>query len=195
MSHAQDKTSVPASTPVSGPSNAASSMTPPGTIEPAGDRASLIFRRILPHPPEKVWRALTEPGELEKWFMTSAQVEPHVGGRVELVGGPAQFRWTGSVLTWEPCRVFEYEWILAPRPEVPQGENTVVRWELEAVDGGTLLTLFHRNLTRPTALGFAPGTHAYLDRLEALLAGTILPNWTVRYGEVAGAYPSWSRRG
>ncbi|MGW4592021.1 hypothetical protein [Amycolatopsis thermoflava] len=30
--------------------------------------AALVFERHLKHPPEKVWRALTEPGELATWF-------------------------------------------------------------------------------------------------------------------------------
>ncbi|MFJ8818393.1 SRPBCC domain-containing protein [Amycolatopsis thermoflava] len=30
--------------------------------------AALVFERHLKHPPEKVWQALTEPGELATWF-------------------------------------------------------------------------------------------------------------------------------
>ena len=35
------------------------------------DTRSLVFERQLPHPPEKVWRALTENSLLEQWFMQS----------------------------------------------------------------------------------------------------------------------------
>ena len=41
-----------------------------------------------------------------------------------------------------------------------------------------------------TALGFAPGTHAYLDRLKAQLSDQPLPNWQERYKQVAPQYPS-----
>jgi hypothetical protein len=37
----------------------------------------------------------------------------------------------------------------------------------------------------PNATGFRRGTHAYLDRLEAYLAGDQPPNWSARYDEVA----------
>lgn len=185
MSDSHDNTApTSAKTPLS---------TPPGKIEPNGTQASLLFRRTLAHPPEKVWRALTRPEELEKWFMTSAKVGGGLGGRVEMLGGPAQFLWTGEILTWDPPHVFEYQWNIEPRKELPLGEKTVVRWELRAVEGGTELTMHHINLSMPTAIGFAPGTHAYLDRLEAHLSDAVLPNWTVRYGEVASAYPSWQR--
>jgi len=53
----------------------------------------------------------------------------------------------------------------------------------------------HRKLNRETALGFAPGTHAFMDRLGAQLGGPPLPNWQERYRQVAGQYPpSWASR-
>jgi hypothetical protein len=45
-------------------------------------------------------------------------------------------------------------------------------------------------LTKPTALGFAPGMHAFLDRLEAQLKGEPLPDWMLRYDAVKGYYHS-----
>ena len=45
-------------------------------------------------------------------------------------------------------------------------------------------------LTKPTALGFAPGMHAFLDRLEAYLRGDPLPDWVLRYDAVKSFYPS-----
>lgn len=60
------------------------------------------------------------------------------------------------------------------------------------MEGGTILRLRHHNLNRATALGFAPGTHAFLDRLEAHLVGAHLPSWQERYKQVAPLYPpSW----
>jgi hypothetical protein len=41
------------------------------------------------------------------------------------------------------------------------------------------------------AEGFAPGGHAFLDRLEALLGGHEIPGWNDRYAELALAYPRW----
>jgi uncharacterized protein YndB with AHSA1/START domain len=110
-----------------------------------------------------------------------------------MVSGPARMHWTGRILTWDPPRVFEYEWKIAPRDVLPNGEDTVVRWELAPEGAGTVLTLLHVKLSKPTALGFAPGTHVLLDRLEAQLAGAPLPAWQARYDDVKDLYPAWSR--
>ncbi|MEW5847508.1 MAG: SRPBCC family protein [Myxococcota bacterium] len=166
-----------------------------GKVEIQGEHASLIFQRRLKHPPEAVWAALTEAAQLEAWYAHSAKLDGRAGGAVELVVGPPKMRWTGRILTWDPPRVLEYEFRTEPREEIPQGEKeSVVRYELARSGEGTVLTLTHRKLSKGTALGFAPGTHAFLDRLAAHLDGAALPNWMQRYGEVQAAYPSWSRR-
>lgn len=167
--------------------------TPAGEVTFDGDHATLHFVRTYPHPPEAVWAALTEPEQLAAWFMTQAVIDGREGGSVRMTSGPARFEWTGRILTWQPHRVYEYEWNLAPHDDVPQGEQSVVRWELEPVEGGTRVTLTHRHLTKGTALGFAPGTHAFVDRLGAQLDAQPLPNWMQRYGEVKHAYPAWQR--
>jgi hypothetical protein len=61
----------------------------------------------------------------------------------------------------------------------------VVRYELSRDGAGTLLRFTHRGLSVPGARGFHPGTHAFLDRLAAQLAGQPLPDWQQRYREVA----------
>lgn len=38
-----------------------------------GERPVVRYTRHLPHPPEKVWRALTEPEHLEHWFPTTME--------------------------------------------------------------------------------------------------------------------------
>ncbi|HEX2243697.1 MAG TPA: hypothetical protein VHK27_10675, partial [Gammaproteobacteria bacterium] len=93
---------------------------------------------------------------------------------------------------WDPPRVFEHEWHTAPHPQLPNGEpDAVIRWELvRDADSGTILSLTFSRLTKPTALGFAPGMHAFLDRLEAQLKGEPLPDWILRYDAVKGYYHS-----
>jgi uncharacterized protein YndB with AHSA1/START domain len=164
-----------------------------GTVKIENDTASLEFRRHLPHPTHVVWQALTDPAQLRKWYMTTATIDGRLGGSVDMVAGPSRMHWTGRITVWEPTSVYEYEWSIDPTPEIPKGERTVVRWELAASEGGTLLTLTHRWLTRQTAIGFAPGTHAFLDRLEALLDQAPLPDWMARYSQVQHLYPSMER--
>ena len=169
----------------------ASSRTGRVTIE--ADRANLTFERILRHPPAAVWRALPQPQELGSWYMAKATIDGHPGSSIEMHTGPSQFHVTGRILVWDPPRTFEHEWRVAPRPELPEGEDAVIRWELEPVPEGTRLVLTHRRLTRTTALGFAPGTHALLDRLEAHLDHAPLPAFGERYQEVLGSYPPMPR--
>jgi hypothetical protein len=93
----------------------------------------------------------------------------------------------------EPPRVFEYEWKVAPVPEMPLGENAVFRYELTPRGGSTLLTVTYRRITAGTARGFLPGLHAFLDRLEAQLEGAPLPDWMTRFTELLGQYPEWTK--
>jgi len=168
---------------------------PAGQIQTQGDRATLVFERRYPHPQGAVWDAITSPAQLAQWYMAKATIEPRVGGRVEMWTGPSQFHVQGRILRWDPPRVFEHEWHVEPRAELPQGERATIRWELSPVEGGTLLRLTHQSLTKGTALGFAPGTHVLLERLDAQLAGGKMPDWMQRYGEVASLYPAWQRPG
>ena len=57
-----------------------------GTYQRHGDHIDVRFERHYPRPPEKVWRALTDPERLADWMGVS-HVEPHVGGRFETVTG------------------------------------------------------------------------------------------------------------
>jgi uncharacterized protein YndB with AHSA1/START domain len=83
---------------------------------------------------------------------------------------------TGRVLEWNPPQTYAYEWNLAAGPSHPQGETTIVRWELTPTEGGTLLVLTHRKLSRSTAEVFVRGLPVLLDRLSAQLDGTPLPD-------------------
>ena len=168
---------------------------PTGVVVIEGEKATLIFRRHLAHPPEVVWKALTDPSELSKWYITKAVIDGKEGGTIDFVAGPSRMHVTGRILTWKPPLVFEHEWKVDARPELPSGENAIVRWELRRDGEGTIIHLEHRKLSRDTALGFAPGTHAFLDRLAAQLDNLALPNWQERYQQVSNQYPpSWTSR-
>lgn len=72
--------------------------------------------------------------------------------------------------------------------------ESTIRYELARDGDGTLLKVSHRGLRANDARGYIPGEHAYLDRLEAALSSSPMPNWQARYAEVAGLYgppPSW----
>lgn len=169
--------------------------SPQGAVITSGDKATLVFRRRLEHSPEEVWKALTDPAELSRWYMTKATIDAREGGSIDFVSGPSRLHVTGRILVWKPPLVFEHEWKVEPRPELQSGEDAIIHWELYGDAGGTILHLEHRRLNAQTALGFAPGTHAFMDRLEAHLGRKPLPNWQERYQQVATQYPpSWTTK-
>jgi uncharacterized protein YndB with AHSA1/START domain len=146
----------------------------PGLLRVDDESASVTFQRILPHPIEEVWAAITDPKQLEGWSMT--KVSRHAtSGRLEmrLANGVLA---TGRVLEWDPPRIYEYEWNVEPGPVLPHGENSIVRWELSPHPDGTRLVLTHRKLSRRTAEVFARGLKTFLDRLSAQMDGTPLPD-------------------
>lgn len=156
----------------------------PGELVIDGERATLRFDRWLPHPVDTVWTAITEPAERVQWMGPTA-IDPRQGGWIDMVPADPPLpddakRMSGRITVWDPPRVFEHEW--NQRIVEPGG---LVRYELHPEGGGTRLRLIHRGLGIRNAGGFRPGTHAFLDRLAALLAGSPLPSWQQRYRQLA----------
>jgi uncharacterized protein YndB with AHSA1/START domain len=155
--------------------NTPGSVGGPGLLQVDQGKASITFRRVLRHPIQDVWAALTDPKQVELWFMVKVRRENERGGALEMEH-PNGIRATGRVLEWIPPRVYEYEWNLPPAPNNPDGEASLVRWELSPSEGGTLLVMTHRRLSRPTAEIFVRGFKVLLDRLSAQLDGAPLPD-------------------
>ena len=165
-----------------------------GTLLEKDGHATLTFRRVYRYAPERVWEAIATPEGLRGWLMcTYALLEGRVGGRVEMVSGPPGYRSTGTILAWDPPRLLEYEWNIAPVPEMPRGERAIFRYELAREGDSTHLLVTYRRITRETARGFLPGLHVFLDRLEAQLDGRTLPDWAQRFEALRASYPEWSR--
>jgi len=163
-----------------------------GTLVTSGGIALIAFERRIAHPVDAVWAALTDPGELAAWLGPGI-LEPREGGRVSIRTGPGdrpepQPTISGRVLAWDPPRVLEHEWIQ------PGLDLSVVRYELQADAGGTILRLTHRRSVAPGATGGRAGWHAYLDRLAAYLDGLPVPAWSERRAEVQAAYGEASLR-
>ncbi|MBL8611984.1 MAG: SRPBCC domain-containing protein [Myxococcales bacterium] len=164
-----------------------------GLLAADGEHATLTFHRVYPHEASRVWDAISTPEGLRDWLLCShALVEGRVGGRFEMVSGPAQYRSSGKVLAWDPPRLLEYEWNVEPVPEMPRGERAIFRWELAPEGGSTRVTVTYRRITRDTARGFLPGMHAFLERLEAQLDARALPDFLERFAALRAEYPEWS---
>jgi uncharacterized protein YndB with AHSA1/START domain len=132
-----------------------------GQLEPAGERWRLRFVRRLPHPPEKVWRALTEPEHLAAWFPTEIRGERAAGARLRFVfprgEGPTL---DGEMIACDPPRHLELRW----------GEGEELRFDLEPEGEGTVLTVVNTFDELGKAARDAAGWHACLDMLAHHLA-------------------------
>ena len=133
-----------------------------GTYETIDGRPALKFERSYSHPVEKVWRAITDPGELAHWFPAQMTFEPRVGAPVSFVfpdgGMPSS---EGEIKELDPPRVFVFSW-----------EDELLTFELEpAGDGACVLRFTHILSERGQAAGVAGGWHLCFEELEKRLAG------------------------
>ena len=100
---------------------------------------SIVVERTMPHPPEKVWRALTQAPLIAEWLMQN-DFQPVVGHRFNFRATPIPNMWNGvtdcEVLVVEPARRLVYSWN-ASGGEAKDGLKTTVTWTLTSVDGGT----------------------------------------------------------
>jgi hypothetical protein len=134
---------------------------------------------------------ITDPKEISGWMSNyKGVIDGYTGGAIDFVNTVSGSHITGDILAWDLHSASEYEWHIYPNQSFPIGEpESVIRWEpKQDGDSGTLLTLTHSRLTKSTSLSFAPGWHAYLDRLEANLNNEELPDWVHRLGEVKELY-------
>ena len=132
-------------------------------IRKDGEKWTLILVRELRHGPEKVWQALTDPAHLGEWAPFEADGGLGSAGttvKLTTVGAPKPQVSETTVTRADAPRVLEYNW----------GDKNI-RWELEAVDGGTRLTLWTNIGHRFIAMG-AAGWHICFDVLDRLLSGT-----------------------
>jgi uncharacterized protein YndB with AHSA1/START domain len=130
-------------------------------VQKDGERWTLVVARELRHPPEKVWRAITDPEHLREWAPFDADRNMNATGPVTLTtaGLPAPQVCETTITKAEAPTLLEYTW----------GGNEL-RWQLEPSGSGTRLTLWHNINRRYIAWG-AAGWHTCFDVLDQLLSG------------------------
>jgi uncharacterized protein YndB with AHSA1/START domain len=124
---------------------------------------SVVVEREIAHPPEKIWRALTQPHLIEEWLMKN-DFQPKVDHRFNLRGdwGAVDCR----VMVVEPNKMLSYTW-------AAMGLESVVTWTLTPTSTGTRL--------RMEQVGFRPdqqqayqgakyGWQQFFAKLEQTLA-------------------------
>jgi uncharacterized protein YndB with AHSA1/START domain len=111
--------------------------------ETSTETLSVVVEREMPHPPEKIWRALTQPHLIAEWLMNN-DFKPDVGHRFKLSAD-----WGAVdclVRTVEPNKTVTYTW------NTKDLESTVT-WTLTPTGTGTRL--------RMEQLGFRPDQQPY----------------------------------
>jgi uncharacterized protein YndB with AHSA1/START domain len=97
----------------------------------ATETRSVVVEREMPFPPEKIWRALTQPHLIQEWLMKT-DFQPIVGHRFDL-----RADWGAvdcQVQAVEPNRTLSYTWAAL-------GLDSVVTWTLTPTSTGTRLRM------------------------------------------------------
>ena len=124
---------------------------------------TLVVERVMPHPPEKIWRALTQPHLIEEWLMKN-DFKPVVGHSFNL-----RADWGAvdcQVQAVEPNKTLSYTW-------GAYGLESVVTWTLTPTSTGTHLRMEQSGF-RPDQQqayqGAKAGWPRFFANLEQLLA-------------------------
>jgi uncharacterized protein YndB with AHSA1/START domain len=134
-------------------------------INNSTEALSVVVEREMPFPPEKVWRALTQPQLIEQWLMKN-DFKPVKDHRFKLSGdwGAADCQ----VLAIEPNKTLSYTW-------AAMGLESVVTFTLTATSTGTHLHMVQSGF-RPDQKqayhGAKAGWKKFLSSLEQVLSRT-----------------------
>ena len=126
---------------------------------------TVVVERELAHPPEKVWRALTQRPLIEDWLMQN-DFAPAVGHTFTLhaTWGAVACR----VLTVEPNKTLSYTW-------EAQGLASVVVWTLTPAGAGTHLRMEQSGFQPDQQQAYQGAKHGwpqFFANLEQVLART-----------------------
>jgi uncharacterized protein YndB with AHSA1/START domain len=131
---------------------------------------SVVVEREIAHPPEKLWRALTQPRLIEEWLMKN-DFKPSVGHRFNLRGD-----WGGvldcEVLAVEPNRMLSYIWNFA-HDDAAFDLTSVVTFTLTPTNTGTHLRMEQtgfRSGQKQAYGGARVGWQQFFAKLEQVLA-------------------------
>lgn len=129
----------------------------------SADLRSVVLEREFPHPPSRLWRALTQPHLMAEWLMRT-DFAPEPGRRFQLHGdwGSVDCR----VLEIEPERTLAYSWDAL-------GLESVVTFTLTPTAAGVRLRVEQAGFRPEQKQAFAGARFGWtrmLDTLDAMLA-------------------------
>lgn len=133
---------------------------------PPGQSDAICFELEVPHRPEKVWRALTDPALLSEWLL------PVIGfhlapGTAFTFTAPAQPGWDGTVrcrmLESDPPKQLRWAWVVG-------GLDTVVTFTLTPTAGGTRLSIVQSGFQPTQKQNFGGARYGWTMMSGKLLA-------------------------
>ena len=136
---------------------------------PTESTRSVVIERVFAHPPEKLWRALTESPLMAQWLMKN-DFEPAVGRKFQFRFDPMP-NWDGvidcEVLIVDPLKRLSYSW-------GSLGLGSVVLFTLTPAEGGTHVRMEQSGF-RPDQeqayKGAKYGWKSFFDGLERVVGG------------------------
>lgn len=156
-----------------------------GELTREGATYTVRFERVLAHPPEKVWRALTEPDLLRQWFPDQVEGEWKVGaplhfGFEQPIEGMEGM--DGVVLAVQAPKLLEFTW----------GSSTL-RCELRPEGAGCRLVFSETFEDGSIAARDAAGWEMCLENLVAVLEGRLpeefeLGAWRVPFAKYVARF-------
>ncbi|WP_440412630.1 SRPBCC family protein [Neorhizobium petrolearium] len=126
---------------------------------------SVVIEREVAFPPEKIWRALTQPHLIEEWLMKN-DFKPVMDHRFKLSAD-----WGSvdcQVLEVEPNKTLSYTWCA-------YGLESVVTWTLTPTSTGTHLRMEQSGFRPDQQQAYQGARHGwqkFLANLEQVLART-----------------------
>jgi uncharacterized protein YndB with AHSA1/START domain len=136
--------------------------------DPAASR-SLVIEREMPHPPEKIWRALTQGALIEEWLMKN-DFQPSVGHRFSFRSTPVP-GWDGvidsEVLVIEPNSTLSYSW-------GTMGTMSVVTWTLTPTKAGTHVRMEQTGFRSEQDAAYKGATYGwtkFIGNMERVVGG------------------------
>ena len=128
---------------------------------------TVTANRQLNAPPDRVYRAWTDPDEVRRWFKPARLImNPHVDGLWHSDTEWEGKHWPhyGRFIRLERPRLIEETWM----SESTHGLETLLRVEFEPKGGGTQLTLTHSGLPDDEAENHRKGWEEILSTLDEL---------------------------
>ena len=146
-------------------------ITPTAVSNPASTTRTVVIEREFPHPPEKLWRALTESPLLAQWLLPNDFAR--VGGKAFQFRADPVPNWNGiidcQVLAVDPLKQLSYTWSSF-------GIGSVVLFTLTPAASGTHLRMEHSGFAANQDAAYKGATYGwqkFLGNLERVVEGLV----------------------